>query len=55
MLDMALRAGAKAFEDYKNNPSIDRFDVQENGVNFRVHVDTDKNGFPRVGNVYPIK
>jgi hypothetical protein len=55
MLRMAQDAGKQGFEQYANNPAP-FYDVTQDGVNFRVYINTDPStGAPYVGNVHPIK
>jgi hypothetical protein len=54
MLNMAQKAGEQGFENYLKNPA-DHYDVIQDGVKFRVYINTDTNtGAPYVGNVHPI-
>lgn len=55
MLESAQKAGEKAFAKYKADPSSTKFDVSQDGINFRVYINFDKaTGAPVVGNVHPI-
>jgi hypothetical protein len=55
MLTMAQDAGRQGFEQYLKDPAP-RYDVSQNGLNFRVNINFDANtGAPYVGNVHPIE
>jgi hypothetical protein len=56
MLQSALKAGERAFSQYKADPSTTSFDVTQDGINFRAGINFDRRtGAPYVGNVYPIR
>jgi hypothetical protein len=56
MLQSALKAGEKAFRQHKVDPSLTRFDVNQDGINFRAHIKVDKRtGAAYVANVHPIR
>lgn len=56
MLELALKAGERAFEAYKLDPTKDTFNFVEGGVNFRSYINIDKvTGAPYIGNVHPVK
>jgi len=56
ILQSALKAGEKAFSQHKAEPSLMRFDVKQDGINFRVHIKVDKRtGAAYVANVHPIR
>lgn len=57
MLEMAQHAGKRGFDTYKRlgDPNVREFDVIENGVKFRVYINSAPgNGAPYVGNVHPV-
>lgn len=55
ILELAQRAGERAFNAHKANPAQKSFDFTEGGVNFRAYINSDKaTGEPYVGNVHPI-
>lgn len=55
MLDLAQRAGDRAFADFMANPAgPTSFDLVEDGVHLRVYINRLSDGTPYVGNVHPI-
>lgn len=55
ILELAQRAGERAFNAHKTNPTQSSFDISEGGINFRAYINSDKaTGEPYVGNVHPI-
>lgn len=55
MLDLAQRAGDRAFADFQRNPAgPTSFDLVEDGVHLRVYINRLSDGTPYVGNVHPI-
>jgi hypothetical protein len=55
MLDLAQRAGDRAFADFQRNPGgPTSFDLVEDGVHLRVYINRLSDGTPYVGNVHPI-
>jgi len=56
MLQSALKAGEEAFRRYKAGPSKTAFDVNQDGIKFRAHINFHGHaGAPYVGNVRPIR
>jgi hypothetical protein len=56
MLQAALKVGEKAFSQYRSDPSMRRFDVTQDGIKFRAHINFDRRtGAPYVGSVRPMK
>ena len=56
MLQSAQKAGAEAFGRYTADPSSTRFNVTQDGINFRAYINFDRpTGAPYVGNVHPVK
>jgi len=56
MLQSALKAGEKAFSQYKADTSTRRFDVNQDGIKFRAHINFDRRtDAPYVGSVRPMK
>ena len=55
ILRSALKAGEKAFSQYKAHASKTAFDVTQDGIKFRTHINFERRtGAPYVGNVRPI-
>jgi hypothetical protein len=56
IFELALLAGSKAWDRHVSSGSNDtyRYDINEGGVNFRVHINVDSQGNQYVGNVHPI-
>ena len=56
MLELSLKAGERAFEAYKLNSTVNRYDFIEGGVNLRSYININQaTGTPYIGNVHPIK
>ena len=56
ILQSALKAGEQGYIQHKAAPSLTRFEVKQDGINFRVHIKVDKRtGAAYVANVHPIR
>jgi hypothetical protein len=56
MLELAQKAGQKAWQQYLQNPAKTTFEASEGGIKFKVYINTDSHGKnPIVGNVHPIE